>query len=314
MWNPEFEGWYFKHQKGRDTVAFIPGQAKSGAFVQVIWPEGARCFPMPALHVDRKGERVYAPGCRFGRNGISVDLPGIRGEISYGPLTPLRSDIMGPFRFFPMECRHGVLSMGHRLRGSLELPGRAVAAVQRLFPALQHLPLPGPHSLLRPRLSRLHLRRPFRRQGVPLRHLRRGKASGNRPRPHCLGSGNPASGNFPPAQGTGPCPEIPRQRPDDRHDPGMQPGQGAVPLPGRQPPALRPDQRKRQPGSSPVSLTFYVAAPGCSRLVRRGFSPGWEAMRKYFLTFGGNPNYNKNRKANSNSFLSHDANYVSYII
>ena len=25
-----------------------------------------------------------------------------------------------------MECRHGVLSMGHRLRGSLELPGRAV--------------------------------------------------------------------------------------------------------------------------------------------------------------------------------------------
>ena len=85
MWNPEFEGWYFKHQKGRDTVAFIPGQAKSGAFVQVIWPEGARCFPMPALHVDRKGERVYAPGCRFGRNGISVDLPGIRGEISYGP-------------------------------------------------------------------------------------------------------------------------------------------------------------------------------------------------------------------------------------
>ena len=39
MWNPEFEGWYFKHQKGRDTVAFIPGQAKSGAFVQVIWPE-----------------------------------------------------------------------------------------------------------------------------------------------------------------------------------------------------------------------------------------------------------------------------------
>ena len=126
MWNPEFEGWYFKHQKGRDTVAFIPGQAKSGAFVQVIWPEGARCFPMPALHVDRKGERVYAPGCRFGRNGISVDLPGIRGEISYGPLTPLRSDIMGPFRFFPMECRHGVLSMGHRLRGSLELPGRAV--------------------------------------------------------------------------------------------------------------------------------------------------------------------------------------------
>ena len=29
-----FEGWYFKHQKGDDMVAFIPGRAESGAFIQ----------------------------------------------------------------------------------------------------------------------------------------------------------------------------------------------------------------------------------------------------------------------------------------
>lgn len=126
MWNPEFEGWYFKHQKGEDTVALIPGQAKSGAFIQVIYPEGARCYPLPWLQIDRKGKRILAPGCRFSREGVSLDLPGIRGKIAYGPLSPLRSDIMGPFRFFPMECRHGVLSMRHELRGFLELPGRTV--------------------------------------------------------------------------------------------------------------------------------------------------------------------------------------------
>ena len=31
-----FEGWYFKHQKGDDMVAFIPGKAESGAFIQQI--------------------------------------------------------------------------------------------------------------------------------------------------------------------------------------------------------------------------------------------------------------------------------------
>ena len=102
MWNPEFEGWYFKHQKGRDTVASFPGRQKRRFRPGDLAGRG-RCFPLPALHVDRKGEDL-CPGCRFGRDGISVDLPGIRGEISYGPLTPLRSDIMGPFRFFPMEA------------------------------------------------------------------------------------------------------------------------------------------------------------------------------------------------------------------
>ena len=37
-----FEGWYFKHQKGDDMVAFIPGRAESGDFIQLISREGAR--------------------------------------------------------------------------------------------------------------------------------------------------------------------------------------------------------------------------------------------------------------------------------
>ena len=117
-----FEGWYFKHQKGGDMIAFIPGRAESGAFVQVISSGGSRQFDVPELTVE--GGVVRAGSCSFSRQGCQIDLPGITGEVTYGDLTPLRSDIMGPFRFFPMECRHGVISMGHSLSGSLLIDGK----------------------------------------------------------------------------------------------------------------------------------------------------------------------------------------------
>ena len=121
MWNKGFEGWYFKHQKGNDMIAFIPGRAESGAFVQMISAEDSRQFDVPRLSAD--GGVIQAGECRFSQGGCKIDLPGVRGEIAYGLLTPLRADIMGPFRFFPMQCRHGVLSMAHALSGSLSIEG-----------------------------------------------------------------------------------------------------------------------------------------------------------------------------------------------
>ena len=116
-----FEGWYFKHQKGDDTVAFIPGRAESGAFIQLISKEGARQFEISNLTL-RNG-MIRADQCWFSGQGCHIALPGVRGEIAYGPFAPLGSDIMGPFRFFPMECRHGVLSMAHTLQGSITMDG-----------------------------------------------------------------------------------------------------------------------------------------------------------------------------------------------
>lgn len=123
MKNKGFEGWYFKHQKGGDVLAFIPGIAESGAFIQMLSSAGSRQFDVPELAV-REGV-IYAGGCEFSRRGCRISLPGVTGEISYGALTPLRSDIMGPFRFLPMECRHGVISMGHTLSGSISVDGEA---------------------------------------------------------------------------------------------------------------------------------------------------------------------------------------------
>lgn len=103
-------------------VAFIPGRAQSGAFVQIISPEGSQQFAV--FHLSVRGGVLRADGCRFSRRGCRIRLPGVRGEIRYGPFAPLGSHIMGPFRFFPMECRHGVLSMAHPLRGGITVEGR----------------------------------------------------------------------------------------------------------------------------------------------------------------------------------------------
>ena len=97
-----FEGWYFKHQKGDDMVAFIPGRAESGDFIQLISREGARQFQVSDLTV-RNG-MIQADRCWFSSQGCHIELPGISGEIVYGPLAPLCSDIMGPFRFFPWSA------------------------------------------------------------------------------------------------------------------------------------------------------------------------------------------------------------------
>ena len=117
-----FEGWYFKHQKGDDMVAFIPGRAESGAFIQLISHEGSKQFEISNLTAS--DGVIRADGCWFSKRGCHIELPGVSGEIAYGPFAPLGSDIMGPFRFFPMECRHGVLSMAHVLKGRVVMDGR----------------------------------------------------------------------------------------------------------------------------------------------------------------------------------------------
>lgn len=121
MWNKKFEGWYYKHQLRGDVIAFIPGRAESGGFIQMIYPDGSRRFDMPEPSV--RGDAIRVGGCLFSPRGCKIDLPGVSGEILYGENTPLRSDVMGPFRFVPMECRHGVVSMAHTLSGGLTVDG-----------------------------------------------------------------------------------------------------------------------------------------------------------------------------------------------
>lgn len=106
-----FEGRYYKHQKDGKTICLIVGRADSGEFIQII--DNERVWQHDSL-----------AGCRADTSGIWVDLPEIKGEVRYGPLMPLCSDIMGPFRFLPMQCRHSIVSMGHSLSGGFTVDGQ----------------------------------------------------------------------------------------------------------------------------------------------------------------------------------------------
>lgn len=114
----KFDGLYFKHLKDGKTVAFIPGISESGSFIQVITDafSGNYSFASGVMHPE-----VRIGNCEFSRHGIHIDLPDIKGDLSYSEITPIRSDIMGPFRFFPMECRHAIISMQHRIHGSITI-------------------------------------------------------------------------------------------------------------------------------------------------------------------------------------------------
>ncbi len=123
-----FEGWYFKHQTNGKTLALIPGRSVEGAFIQVITGERAHDVHFSAQTYRKGGANVVEiAGNAFSREGVRLDIHAdglaLAGELTYGPLTPLRSDIMGPFRFLPMECRHTVVSMRHQLSGTLILNG-----------------------------------------------------------------------------------------------------------------------------------------------------------------------------------------------
>ena len=119
-----FEGWYFKHQNSLQTLAIIPGISSSGAFIQFITNDASYNIDFPKSQFV-KGDKVIISNNVFSFNGINLNIKteklNVKGKITYSNLTPLKNDIMGPFKFFPMKCRHGVISMHHYTNGQIEI-------------------------------------------------------------------------------------------------------------------------------------------------------------------------------------------------
>jgi hypothetical protein len=141
-----FEGWYYKlvDRAGQHPYAFIPGVflgADEHAFVQVL--DGARRrafyhrYPLSDFWASRHGFDVRVGKSRFHAQGMELDIDSItnsgqhsvRGEIQFGrsvpwPVTAFSPGCMGPLTFLPfMECYHGILSVDHRIHGSLVMNG-----------------------------------------------------------------------------------------------------------------------------------------------------------------------------------------------
>ena len=131
---PYFEGWYLKHQSRKgQTLALIPAfhidrSGQRTASLQVISNSGAWWLEYPGarFRFSRQPLQVQIGQSSFSSQGIDLHVEqaglSLHGTLRYGPFTVLRSDIMGPFRFFAgMQCSHGVVSMGHSLQGTLVL-------------------------------------------------------------------------------------------------------------------------------------------------------------------------------------------------
>jgi hypothetical protein len=134
-----FEGWYFKHVSAdqRQVWSFIPGISLSSegrhAFIQVLNGLTAESqvyeFGVEEFSASGKELNVQIEKSHFTKEGISLELQNtsqkIRGDISYSsmeeyPSSTLNPGIMGWYSFVPfMECKHGVVSMLHKLTGGL---------------------------------------------------------------------------------------------------------------------------------------------------------------------------------------------------
>ena len=127
-----FCGWYLKCQSDTCTLALIPavhgvGKERSCS-IQLITDDASWSVPFPASALQAHSDAIHIGASRFSRRGVRLDLhaPGLdaAGSLIFGPFTPIRYDIMGPFRYVPfLECRHSVFSMRHRVDGEVRVNG-----------------------------------------------------------------------------------------------------------------------------------------------------------------------------------------------
>ena len=131
-----FCGRYSRCQSDSQTLALIPAihraKGAQSCSIQLLTEEASQNVVFPA-EAFRKGKNGTAIGDNcFGEEGISLhlhtDTLTAEGRLHFGPFTPLRYDIMGPFRYVPfMECRHSVFSMRHTVSGELQINGKCYA-------------------------------------------------------------------------------------------------------------------------------------------------------------------------------------------
>ena len=124
---------YLSFQSATKDLAVIPAIHNTGnkrtCSIQVITDNDAWTFMFPADVFKGTKRSIFIGENRFSDKGmhLAVQTPQatIRGKLDFGPLSPLKYDIMGPFALMPfMECRHRVWSMRHMVRGNVWINGQ----------------------------------------------------------------------------------------------------------------------------------------------------------------------------------------------
>lgn len=127
-----FGGWYYRIQSDTDTLAIIPAYHKSKenkfCSIQLITRDCSWNIPFSydALHQTKNCFQIGVNHFSDKYIQLNINTPTLtaKGHLQLGPLSPIRYDIMGPFRYVPfMECRHIIKSMKHSVTGELEING-----------------------------------------------------------------------------------------------------------------------------------------------------------------------------------------------
>ena len=128
-----FKGWYFKCSTKDKTIAFIPAyhysNGKKSASLQIITDNKAINIPFDKLEYSEKPLYVKIDNCVFSHEGIILDYKDngltLEGKLCFEGLSPIRYDIMGPFKYVPfMQCRHSIYSMCHKIDGEIKVNDR----------------------------------------------------------------------------------------------------------------------------------------------------------------------------------------------
>ncbi|MDO4754519.1 MAG: tocopherol cyclase family protein [Bacillota bacterium] len=136
-----FEGWYFKFvDEGNDLVIIlIPGIShfqEKIAFVQYIVHYGEDVFhgflkyDMDAFEIGEPFYLKFEHGF-ISKDRVTLKLDFMEAELTPGEFLPLKTgflspSIMGFFEYLKMPCYHDVISMNHRVDGTVKIKGRTI--------------------------------------------------------------------------------------------------------------------------------------------------------------------------------------------
>jgi tocopherol cyclase len=141
-----FEGWYFKHVSSdlKHVYSFIPGVSLNHldphAFIQVIngitGETDYISYQLDQFSWERNrlylkiGDSVFTD--KYTDLNIKIGNLNVTGHIEYNNIIKYQSTlfspgIMGWYSFVPyMECKHGIVSVNHDLKGSIIFSGKSI--------------------------------------------------------------------------------------------------------------------------------------------------------------------------------------------
>lgn len=104
-----FKGWYFKCSNKNQTIALIPAfhssHRKKTASLQIITDNLVHSVQFSDLKYCEKPLRIQIGRCIFSENGIKINIQtnqlSVQGVLKFNEISPIKYDIMGPFRFVP---------------------------------------------------------------------------------------------------------------------------------------------------------------------------------------------------------------------